>query len=74
VEDESFARTCPEHGARLQELSDGSLRCPRSHRVGAWLVVDLASGAIVAAGRATRSPEDAAGAIWLGPELGAWPA
>jgi hypothetical protein len=64
-----FYRACPEHGARVGELAGGDLRCGRGHLVGAWLVIDAATGGTVAAGRVTLGPMDAPPAVWFGPWL-----
>ena len=67
VDECSFPRACPDHGARLEELADGSLRCPaQAHTVRTWLVVDLRTRAIVAAGSAKTATS---GAVWLGSSL-----
>jgi hypothetical protein len=66
---ERFARACPVHRLVLDELEDGRLRCPRSpHPVMAWVVVDVATGEVLAAGRLT-TPTGRPAATWLGPGL-----
>ena len=63
------ARACAEHRLVLDELEDGSLRCPASpHRVRVWLVVDTATGELLGAGRLSKHPE-VEPAVWLGPGL-----
>jgi hypothetical protein len=42
-------RACPKHHIALVEQCDGTLECPRGHRVSAWLVI--VNGHAIGAGR-----------------------
>jgi hypothetical protein len=64
--DESFARVCPTHHRVLEEGLAGELRCESCRRnVQAWIVVNLTTREVVAAGRLVHD-DDSEPAIWLG--------
>jgi hypothetical protein len=42
-----YVRLCPRHRVALSE----KLRCPRQHQCEAWLVVEVATGRLIGAGR-----------------------
>jgi len=66
---ERFVRVCATHHLVLEDSIDRPLRCPRSHRVTGWLVVDLQTREILGAGRRSGKWHDPSPGVWLAPRL-----